>query len=83
MPPDRLTIAVTPATVTITPDRGAARTVQPGRRDEEVRLGPVTAITNASWEAGRLAIVYKADTGRFLRYTYSLSQNPVAADRGR
>jgi hypothetical protein len=77
LPPDQLTIAVTPATVTITPDRGAARTVQFGRRDEEVRLGPVTAITNTSWEANQLVIVYKAETGRLLRYTYSVSQKPV------
>ena len=33
VPPDRLTIEVTPAMVTITPDPGAARTVQPGLRD--------------------------------------------------
>ncbi len=77
LPPDRLTIVVTPATVAITPDRGAARTVQFGRRDEEVRLGPVTAITNTSWEANQLVIVYKAETGRLLRYTYSVSQKPV------
>jgi hypothetical protein len=77
LPPDRLTIMVTPATVTITPDRGAARTVQFGRRDEDVRIGPVTAITNTSWESDHLTIVYKAETGRLLRYTYSVSQNPV------
>jgi len=77
LPPDRLTIVVTPATVTITPDRGAARTVQFGRRDEDVKIGPVTAITNTSWELDHLAIVYKAETGRLLRYTYSVSQKPV------
>jgi hypothetical protein len=77
LPPDSLAITVTPAIVTITPSPGAARTVQPGRRDESVRIGPVTVITNASWDAGRLVIVYKAQTGRLLRYTYSVSQNPV------
>ena len=77
LPPDRLTIAVTPALVTITPDRGAARTVQPGRRDESVRIGPVTVITNSSWDTGRLAIVYTAQTGRLLRYTYSVTPKPV------
>ena len=77
LPPDRLTIAVTPAIVTITPDPGAARTVQPGRRDESVKIGPVTVITNASWDANRLTIVYKAQTGRLLRYTYWVNQSPA------
>ena len=77
LPADRLTITVTPAIVTITPDPGAARTVQPGRRDESVRIGPVTVITNSSWDAGQLTIVYRAQTGRQLRYTYSLNPKPV------
>jgi hypothetical protein len=77
LPPERLTITVTPAIVTITPDPGAARTIQTGLRDEVVKLGPVTAITNASWEAGQLTVVYKAETGRLLRYTYSVNQKPV------
>jgi len=77
VPPDRLAIMVTPAIVTIAPDPGAARTIQPGRRDESVRIGPVTVVTNASWDEGRLTIVYKAQTGRLLRYTYSVSQKPV------
>ena len=34
----RYAIAVTPATVTLTPDRGAARTVQPGKRDDAIAL---------------------------------------------
>jgi hypothetical protein len=77
VPPDRLAIAVTPAIVTITPEPGAARTIQPGRRDESVRIGPVTVVTNASWEGGRLTIVYRAQIGRLVRYTYSLNQNPT------
>ena len=77
LPPDRLAITVTPAIVTITPDPGAPRTVQPGRRDESVRIGPVTVVTNAFWEGSRLEIVYRAQTGRLLRYMYSVSQNPV------
>jgi hypothetical protein len=77
LPADRLTITVTPAIVTIAPDPGAARTVQPGRRDESVRIGPVTVITNSSWDAGQLTIVYRAQTGRLLRYTYSLNPKPM------
>jgi hypothetical protein len=76
LPPERLTIEVTPAIVTITPDPGAARTVQPGLRDQQVKVGPVTAVTNTSWDAGRLTIAYNAATSRLLRYTYSIGQNP-------
>ena len=76
LPPDRLTIAVTPATLTITPDPGAARTVRQGRRDEAVALGPVTVVANTTWDADHWTIVYTADTGRLLRYTYTVSQNP-------
>jgi hypothetical protein len=76
VPPERLVIEVTPAIVTITPDPGAARTVQPGRRDQEAKIGPVTAITNTSWDAGRLTIVYTAGTDRMLRYVYAVGQNP-------
>ena len=77
LPPERLTLVVTPATVAITPDRGAARTVQPGKKDDELTLGPVTAVTNATWDGARLVVVYKAEAGRFLRYTYSATQNPA------
>lgn len=76
-PYDHLAIAVTPADVTITPDRAPARTFHPGRRDEQVTLGKVTAGATASWEVGRLVILYAAETGRTLRYTYSLNQNPT------
>jgi len=78
VPPDRLTIEVTPALVTITPDPGAPRTIQPGRRDQEVKIGPVTAITNASWDGARLTIAYEAGAGRLIRYIYSVNQSPVA-----
>lgn len=77
VPYEHLTIAVTPAIVTITPDRVPARTIQAGKRDDEVNLGPVTAITNATWEdAGRLVIVYKAENARTVRYTYSVTSMP-------
>jgi hypothetical protein len=76
VPYERLTLSVTPATVTITPDRAPARSFQPGKRDEAVTLGPVTASATASWELDRLVIIYKAETGRTLRYTYSLNASP-------
>jgi len=75
LPPDRLTIDVTPAIVTITPDPGAQRAVQPGRRDQAVKVGPITAITNSSWDEGRLTIAYEVQNSRLIRYTYSLDQN--------
>jgi hypothetical protein len=75
LPPERLTIEVTPALVTITPDPGAPRTVQPGRRDQEVKIGPIAAITNASWDGIRLLVVYEAGAGRQIRYSYSAGQN--------
>jgi hypothetical protein len=78
LPPDRLTLEVTPALVTITPDPGAPRTVQPGRRDQEVKIGPATTITNASWDASRLTIAYEVGGGRVIRYTYSVGQSPMA-----
>jgi hypothetical protein len=78
LPPDRLAIDVTPAIVTITPDPGAPRTVQPGRRDQAVKVGPITATTNASWDASRLTIAYEVQNSRVIRYTYSLDQNRMS-----
>ncbi len=76
VPPEGLTIVVTPANVTITPDPGAPRTMQPGRRDESVTIGPITAATNVMWEGDRLTIGYTAQTGRVVRYTYAVNQSP-------
>ena len=76
-PFDHLTIAVTPTDVTITPDRAPARTLHTDGRDDTVPLGRVTSVANTTWDAGRLVVVYKAGTGRQLRYVYSLNSNPV------
>jgi hypothetical protein len=77
LPPARLTIAVTPANVTITPDLGAARTLTPGRRDETVTLGSSTTTTTATWEEGnRLTVAYTAEASRVVRYTYAVTPNP-------
>ena len=73
LPPEHLTIAVTPASVTITPDLGAARTVFPGRRDESVTIGPFTVTTNATWQGDRLTVGYTAENGRVVRYTYEVT----------
>jgi len=76
-PFDHLTIAVTPTDVTITPDRAPARTLHTNGRDDTVSLGRVTSVVNTTWEDGRLVVVYKAGTGRQLRYVYSLNANPM------
>src|SRR5262245_37628038 len=76
-PFDHLTIAVTPTDVTITPDRAPVRTLHSDGRDDTVSLGRVTSIVNTTWDAGRLVVVYKADTGRQLRYIYSPNANPM------
>jgi hypothetical protein len=76
-PFDHLTIAVTPTDVIITPDRAPVRTLHTDGRDDTVPLGRVTSVANTTWDAGRLVVVYKADTGRQLRYVYSLNANPM------
>ena len=43
-----------------------------------MKIGPITAITNASWEASRLTIAYDAGGGRVIRYAYSAGQSPTA-----
>jgi hypothetical protein len=76
-PFDHLTIAVTPNDVTITPDRAPARMLHTDGREDTVTLGRVTSVANTTWDAGRLVVVYKASTGRQLRYVYSLNANPT------
>jgi hypothetical protein len=72
VPYEHLTIAVTPAMTTITPDRAPARVFHPGRRNEEINLGPVTGLVTSSWDGARLVIDYTAEASRTLRYTYAL-----------
>ena len=76
LPPERLTLAVTPASVTITPDPGAPRTVLPGRRDEPVTIGPSTVTTTAMWEGNQLMVGYTAEPGRVVRYIYAVNPSP-------
>lgn len=76
LPPERLTIAVMPSSVVLTPEPGAARTVLPGRRDEAVAIGSMTTTTTATWEGDRLVIAYTAEPGRVVRYAYTVNQSP-------
>ncbi|MEQ1694183.1 MAG: hypothetical protein ABMA00_23050, partial [Gemmatimonas sp.] len=75
-PYEHLALTITPAVVTIAFDRVAPRTFHPGRRDEEMMLGPVPGVATATWEGAHLVISYKAETGRLVRYIYSLNQSP-------
>lgn len=76
MPFDHLTITETAEAITITPDRAPARTFHVGGKDEEVSVGRVMATVNTSFDAGRLVVLYIAETGRQLRYAYSLNASP-------
>jgi len=75
-PPVRLTIAQTAAAVTMTDDRGRARTFHADGREELQALdaGPVT--TTARVEGARLVVRYKIEPGRELRYSYSRKADP-------
>lgn len=69
-PSARLTIADTPAAVTITDERGQVVTVHPDGREELLQVEGVPVATVARREAGRLIVTYKVQSGRELRYAY-------------
>jgi hypothetical protein len=75
-PTAHVTIAETPAAVTITDDQGRARTFHPDGRQEALQLGDLPLVVTAKWEAGHLVVLYAVEEGRQLRYSYSLSENP-------
>jgi hypothetical protein len=75
-PSTRLTISETATAVTITNDRGEARTFHPGAREDVLQLDQVPVVAIAKWEAGRLVILYKVEEGRELRYTFSVTGDP-------
>lgn len=76
-PSAHLTIVETPATVTITNDRGQSRTFRPDGRDDVVQLDGVSAGVVAHREAARLVVLYRVEDGRELRYSYSHAANPA------
>jgi hypothetical protein len=75
-PPAIITIAETPAMVTITNDRAAPRTFRPDGREAVVDLDGVPVVVTARREAGRLVVLYQVQQARQLRYTYSRQQSP-------
>ena len=75
-PPAHLTIVQTPDQITITDDRGRARTFHPDGRSDTVQLDAVPAGVTARWDEGGLVVLYTVERGRELRYTYSRTPNP-------
>jgi hypothetical protein len=75
-PPANLTIVQTPASVTITDDRGRSRTFHPGGKEDILQLDGVPVAATERWEADRLVIRYQVSEGRELRYTFSRSTDP-------
>src|SRR3954469_19495992 len=82
-PSARLTIADTPASVTITDEKGRTRTLHPDGRAETVQVtDAISVLTNARREAGRLVVLYSVGDLRQLRYTYSHAETagPLIVD---
>ena len=75
-PSARLTIVDTPAAVTFTDDRGQSRTFHPDGKEDVLQLDGLPVGVTAKREAGRLVVLYKAEQGRELRYTYARAASP-------
>ena len=76
-PSAHLTIFETPSTVIVTDDNGKMRTFHLNGRQEQIQLDSVPVDVIATREAGRLIVVYKVESGRELRYTYSRVGSPA------
>jgi hypothetical protein len=75
-PPRRLMIVDTDATVTITNELGQSRSLHPNGREESIELQGVPFIVTARRDRDRLAVVYRVEQDREVRYTYSRSAAP-------
>jgi hypothetical protein len=75
-PPARLTIADSGGAITITSDAGVTRTFHPGRGREALHFGDLPVGVTARWEEDRLIVVYDAEEGHQLRYSYSPTADP-------
>jgi hypothetical protein len=76
-PPAHLTIVEAAGAVTITNDRGQARTFHPDGREEVLQLDGVSVDVTAKREAGGLTVLYRVEQGRDLRYTYARTASPA------
>jgi hypothetical protein len=75
-PPARLTIARKDGSITVTDERGRARTYHPDGRESFTPLDAAPVVTVSRWEGGRLIIRYKVEPGREVRYTVSRKASP-------
>ena len=76
-PAETLVITETADTVTLTPDKGLARSLHARGKDEVLQLGDVTVVATTTREAGRLVVRYRVDQAREVRYVYSRGANPA------
>ena len=75
-PPAFLTIAESGGAITLTSNPGETRTFHPGSGREALHFGDLAIGVTARWEEDRLIVVYDAEEGRQLRYTYSPTADP-------
>jgi hypothetical protein len=75
-PSTHFAITETATAVTITDDRGRARTFHPGAKEDVLQLDDVPVATVTKWDAGHLVILYKVEEGRELRYTFYSTADP-------
>jgi hypothetical protein len=75
-PPAFLTIAESGDAITLTSNPGETRTFHPGRGREAIHVGDLSVGVTARWEDDRLIVVYDAEEGHQLRYTYSPTADP-------
>ena len=75
-PPARLTIAQRANAITVTDERGRARTYHADGRESFTPLDAAPVATVSRWDAGRLVIRYKVEPGREVRYTVSRRASP-------
>lgn len=76
-PPAHLTIVPHGSSISIADDQGLARTFHPDDKQEDLTIGTVALPTTARWDTGALVIVYEAESGRQVRYTYTPLANPA------
>jgi hypothetical protein len=71
-PPTALTIAQSPAGVTLTDDQNRAQTLAPTGRREKQTVGSATLDVTTRWEGPQLVSEQDLGGGRLLRSTYSI-----------
>jgi hypothetical protein len=75
-PPARLILVDNGAAIIITNELGQSRTLHPDGREESVNLQEVPFRVTSTRDGNQLAVVYRVDQTREVRYTYSNDANP-------